>query len=176
MVKSWSPSPIFFKKLERFNQFSTLRLFIILISLTVTLFSEKMLIFTGCISTWFHVQLDQKIFDGFLPSCSIMPQVNNTSTPKSFCRRRMRSSMSTSGWKSPKERKNCKMNAFWRYTLSFDDFLIKNCAKTQVATRQLQIHFGEVECVHQCQLLGKIRLKRKCGVKHCHLTSFWNAP
>ena len=111
LVKSWSPSPIFFKKLERFNQFSTLRLFIILISLTVTLFSEKMLIFTGCISTWFHVQLDQKIFDGFLPSCSIMPQVNNTSTPKSFWRRRMRSSMSTSGWKSPEKRKNREINA-----------------------------------------------------------------
>ena len=39
-------------------------LFIILVGLTMTGFSEKMLVSTRCISTWFHVQLDQKILDG----------------------------------------------------------------------------------------------------------------
>ena len=63
--KSWSLSPIFFKGKKNwkdFDEFSTLkmsskirilrclrRLFIILVSLTVTLFSEKMLISTKCI-------------------------------------------------------------------------------------------------------------------------------
>ena len=56
------------KKLERFNQFMILkklrilrsltRFFIILVSLTRSLFSEKMLISNRCI------QLDQKILDG----------------------------------------------------------------------------------------------------------------
>ena len=39
-------------------------LFIILVGLTMTGFSEKMLVSTRCIRTWFRVQIDQKILDG----------------------------------------------------------------------------------------------------------------
>ena len=63
MNKSWSPIQIFFMEFERFYQFQTLqidfevrilrsftRLFIILVSLMMSLFSEKMLISNECIS------------------------------------------------------------------------------------------------------------------------------
>ena len=39
-------------------------LFIILVSLTMTLFSDKMLISHSCIGMWFDAELDQKILDG----------------------------------------------------------------------------------------------------------------
>ena len=76
--KSWSPSPIFSKqkkigKIQSiFNTEKWLkilrcsrRLFIILVSLTVTLFSGKILISTR----WFFVQFNQKILKGLYSKC-----------------------------------------------------------------------------------------------------------
>ena len=62
--------------MERFNQFSTLEndfenqnlvMFDVVIhnfGKSYSDISEKMFIFTRCISMWFHVQLDQNILDG----------------------------------------------------------------------------------------------------------------
>ena len=58
--KLWFSKCIVFLKCAQFLS----ALIIIFVGLTMTLFSDKMLISHRCISTWFDAKLDQKILEG----------------------------------------------------------------------------------------------------------------